>query len=69
MEEVGPGLGLCAGQDSLRGGRRHSGRLETEVGRGRRKLCAHNAVYQGNVLCGLWDLSVEIRGQPLKMKV
>ena len=50
MEEVSPGLGLCAGQDSLGGGRHHPGRLETEVGRGWRKLCAHNAVYQGNVL-------------------
>ena len=50
MEEVSPDLGLCAGQDSLRGGRRHSSRLETEIGRGRRKLGTHNAVYQGNVL-------------------
>ena len=58
MEEVAPGLGLGAGQDSLWRGRRHSGCFETEVGRGRGKLWAHDAVYQRDVLWGVWDLGV-----------
>ena len=67
MQEAGPGLGLGAGQDSLRGGRRHSERLEAEVGRGRGELRAHDAVYQGNLLRGVRDLGHEVRGHSLPL--